>query len=107
MPTPSKKPTTALGYALRNSRDGRSQDYVSAKLGLTGATFSRIERGLNQPTYDTAVAIAKWLGWTIEDVYAQARTEIGPKADGGEYTEAEVLELIKRDRAARSAGTTT
>lgn len=35
-------------------------------------TLSRLERGTHRPSYDTAVKLARWLGWTVEQVMEAA-----------------------------------
>ena len=49
-------------------RGGRQQREVAAELGTTDATVSRLERGLNVPTALVARALARWLGWTTDQV---------------------------------------
>jgi transcriptional regulator with XRE-family HTH domain len=68
-------PATPLGCAVQERRGGMSQEDAARTLGLTGVTFSRIERGLHRPTYDTALKLARWLGegWTVERVMEAAR----------------------------------
>ncbi len=80
MPTPLKPPQTALGVAIRERRDGRSQRYVEEETAIPPATLSRLERGTHRPSADTARALARWLGWTVEQVLdaadQPAQTEI-------------------------------
>ena len=37
-------------------------------------TLSRIERGTHAPSVATALALAKWLGWSVEQVIEAAAT---------------------------------
>lgn len=76
MPTPPKPPQTHLGIAIRERRAERSQRDVGEAVGVPGATLSRIERGTHRPTYDTARAIATWLGWTVDEVMLAAEAPI-------------------------------
>lgn len=76
MPTPTKPVTTALGAVVRANRAGRSLESLAPDLGLTGATLSRIERGAHRPSWDTAVALAAWLGWTPGQVMDAAATPV-------------------------------
>lgn len=68
MPRPTPPPTTALAVALRARRGDQSQEEGSEVAGLPRGTLSRLERGTHRPTYDTAVKLAAWLGWTVEQV---------------------------------------
>ena len=71
MPRPPPTPTTALGYAIQRRRSA-SQEETAAVIKVPEATLSRLERGTNRPTYDTAVKLAKWLGWTVDQVMEAA-----------------------------------
>lgn len=71
MPTPTD-PRTRLGTAIRAHRGDSSLRSVSDSAGIPWATLARIERGQNGPTYDTARALAAWLGWTLEQVFEAA-----------------------------------
>lgn len=76
MPRPDPKPATALAVAIQARRGGgTSQEDAAAALGLTGVTLSRLERGAHRPSYDTAVKLARWLGWTVEAVMEAAVIE--------------------------------
>lgn len=66
-------PATQLGLAMTKRRGHQQQRDVARELGTTDATISRIERGLNVPTPDLALGLARWLGWTMEQVYEAAR----------------------------------
>ncbi|HYF57028.1 MAG TPA: helix-turn-helix transcriptional regulator [Salinarimonas sp.] len=74
MPSAPPRPTTELGLAIQTKRAAMalSQDDAAAEVGLTGVTFSRLERGKHIPSYDTAVKLSRWLGWTVEEVMAAA-----------------------------------
>lgn len=43
-------------------------------MGVSYMTLSSIERGAHRPSVDTAVKLARWLGWTVERVI-EAATE--------------------------------
>lgn len=51
-------------------------DIIATTIAVTGTTLSRIERGTHQPSLSTAIALAKWLGWTVEQVAEAAETKI-------------------------------
>lgn len=77
MPRPRSAITTALGRALVEKRAARSLDAVGQELGVTFATLSRLERGTHRPSYDTAVKLAAWLGWSTDEVMAAAGQAVG------------------------------
>jgi transcriptional regulator with XRE-family HTH domain len=60
----SERPQPALGEAIRQLRRkrGATQKGLAQDAGLTVATLSLIERGLANPTWDTAKKIAAALG---------------------------------------------
>ena len=43
-------------------------------LGVAQTTLSGVERGSHTPSPDTAMKLAAWLGWTLEQVYEAAAT---------------------------------
>jgi len=45
---------------------------TAAALGITKGTYHKLERGQHRPSYDTAVKLAKWLGWTTDQVMEAA-----------------------------------
>lgn len=57
-------------------RGAYQQRAVARELGTTDATVSRLERGLNTPTPALAGAIARWLGWSMEEVYRAAAESV-------------------------------
>jgi DNA-binding XRE family transcriptional regulator len=74
VPRSAPTPANPLAAAIQAKREGMSQDDAAITLGLSGVTLSRLERGAHRPTYDTAVKLAAWLGWTVEAVMDAART---------------------------------
>lgn len=72
MPRPPTPPRTALGVALRARRGTTIGAVAAAGLGLDHDHYYRLERGTHRPTYDTAVKLAAWLGWTVEQVMTAA-----------------------------------
>lgn len=72
MPRPRTAPKTQLGLALIERRGDASLFAVEAETGLTYTTLSRLERGAHRPSADTALKLARWLGWTMEEVMAAA-----------------------------------
>lgn len=71
MPRPPKPTITKLGAEMRGRR-GPNQDGAAQACGIQRETFSRIERGAHRPSYDTALKLARWLGWTVEQVMEAA-----------------------------------
>lgn len=63
-------------------RAGRQQREIAAELGMSDATISRLERGLNQPTAPAARALARWLGWTTDQVLDAAEQAAPTATDG-------------------------
>lgn len=59
-------------------RGTRTLQDLGADVGVTYATLSRLERGTHRPTYDTAVKLAAWLGWTVEQVMTAATQPASP-----------------------------
>lgn len=47
---------------------------IAADLGVSNVTLSRIERGTYEPSLTTAIALAKWLGLSVEQVLDAARS---------------------------------
>lgn len=71
-------PRTALGVALRRRRAGRTGIEVASDLEIDHDHYYRLERGTHRPSYDTAVKLAAWLGWTTDQVMQAAATAVGP-----------------------------
>jgi DNA-binding XRE family transcriptional regulator len=74
MPRPRKGEPTALGVAVRRKRGVRSLQVLAEELELTYSTLSNIERGAHAPSMATARVLAKWLGWTVGQVFDAAET---------------------------------
>jgi len=66
------EPTTVLGAAIRSRRT--TQASLAEQVGVPQTTLSRIERGTHAPSVATALALAKWLGWSVEQVIEAAAT---------------------------------
>jgi transcriptional regulator with XRE-family HTH domain len=73
------QPETRLGVAVQAKRGAEAMRSVAALCGIPDSTLSRIERGTHRPTYDTAKALATWLGWTVDEVMTAAETPVGPE----------------------------
>lgn len=43
-------------------------------IGIPETTLSRVERGAGRPSYETARALAAWLGWSLERVLEAAES---------------------------------
>lgn len=70
--------STALGRAIQERRGTADQGSTAAVIGVPRTTLSRIERGTHLPRWDTAVALAAWLGWTPGQVMDAAATPVDP-----------------------------
>ena len=60
--------TSALGQAMRDRRGSRSGTDQAAIVGIAERTYYRTEGGTRKPSLPTARAIARWLGWSIDEV---------------------------------------
>jgi DNA-binding XRE family transcriptional regulator len=80
VPRPALPPLTSLGVALRTRRTATAADQhdAASEIGVPQATLSRLERGKHRPSADTARKLAKWLGWTVEQVLDAADTPLSP-----------------------------
>lgn len=58
---------------MRAARGVEDQDAIGVKLGVSRPTLSRLERGTHQPSADTALKLARWLGWSMEQVMEAAK----------------------------------
>ena len=77
-PTPAK---TALGIAMRTKRGDSPGEDAAIALGIERGTYYRLERGTHTPALTTAQALARWLGWSLEQVYeAAAKPAVLPEA---------------------------
>ena len=72
MPRPRTAPDTKLGVTLVERRGERTLKEAANEAGIEESTFSRAERGVGRPTYETAVKLAAWLGWTTDQVMEAA-----------------------------------
>lgn len=75
MPRPPPKPRTVLGQAIQ-ARRGDTLEEAAAQSNIPRTTLSRLERGTHRPSYDTAKALASWLGWTVEQVMEGAERQV-------------------------------
>ena len=75
MPRHPPIPTTVLGAAVQ-------KEELAHELGISRPTLSRVERGSHAPSVTTAIALARWLGWTLEAVVEAAATPV-PSQDAG------------------------
>ena len=55
---------------------GLKQEELAARSGISQGTISRIERGSHAPSVDTALALARALGTTVEHLFG----EVDPNA---------------------------
>lgn len=68
MPRPRGQLRTKLGAELVARRGEASLESVSGEMSMAYQTLSRLERGTHRPSADTARALARWLGWTTDQV---------------------------------------
>lgn len=62
---------------MQAQRQELSLHEVGDQIGLASNTLSRVERGDRRPSLDTALKLAAWLGWTVEEVVAAADERLG------------------------------
>ena len=62
-------------------------DTAAMEAGIPASTFYRIERGTHRPSYNTARALARWLGWTVEQVM-DAAEQPAPALESSKQTPA-------------------
>ena len=65
------------------ARGARPLTAVAAEMGLTYHAISGLERGRSGPSGATALKLARWLGWTVEDVLIAATKPVRPGESAG------------------------
>jgi transcriptional regulator with XRE-family HTH domain len=62
--------TTPLGYHARAWREylGLRQAEVASRAGISAIRLCRIEKGTRRATFDEALALAKAMGLTLEQI---------------------------------------
>lgn len=60
-------------------RGALTGDEAAVVLHVTAGTYYKLERGTHRPSTDTARALAKWLGWTVEQVLDAADQPAPPR----------------------------
>jgi plasmid maintenance system antidote protein VapI len=73
---------TALSSALLARRGSSDQRAAAAEIGIPPTTLSPIERGRQKLSTETALKLARWLGWTMEQV-VEAAGQPAPEGAGG------------------------
>ncbi len=64
-------PSTVLAAAMLARRAGQPAEVVAPALGVHLSTLLRLERGY-APSAPTVLKLARWLGWTMEQVMEAA-----------------------------------
>lgn len=86
---------TKLGAAVQAKRGASALRDVAKAIGVPDTTLSRVERGADSLSLGNALAVSKWLGWSVEQVIAAAKApaeDQAPPADAsGPSTSAEKL----------------
>lgn len=78
MGRPSTPTSTLLGEAIRSHRGGANLRSAAVASGVHFSTLAKLERGAHNPSIDTTIALARWLGWSAEQVIEAARTPATP-----------------------------
>ena len=68
MGRPPQTPITALGVAMRAHRGARPGHEACKEIGIDSGMYHRLESGKRGPSAQTARALARWLGWTTDQV---------------------------------------
>lgn len=74
MPRRRATPTTALAAAIQAKRGNAKLRNIADEARLSWATLARLERGGGVQKIATRMAVARWLGWTEEQVANAVRT---------------------------------
>lgn len=72
-PDMTAKPT-ALSLALRQQRGEAPLRPAARALGISHVTLLQLERGQRKPGLELALRLARWLGWSAEQVLAASST---------------------------------
>jgi DNA-binding XRE family transcriptional regulator len=67
---------TALAVAIYEKRGAQTQTEAAEAIGINQGTLSSLERG-KPPALDTALKLARWLGWSVERVAEEAGKAAG------------------------------
>ncbi|MBL8616324.1 MAG: helix-turn-helix domain-containing protein [Deltaproteobacteria bacterium] len=67
---------------MRARRGASIGEEAALVLEVTKGTYYKIERGTHAPSLATALKLAKWLGWTVEQVVEAAGQPASAAADG-------------------------
>lgn len=63
---------TKLSEVLKDKRGERSQRAVAREIGMTQATYNRVEAGKHFPSLDTARSLSAWLQRPLAEVFQLA-----------------------------------
>ena len=74
MPRRRATPTTALAAAIQAKRGTSKLRDIADEAGISWATLARLERGGGVQKIATRSAVARWLGWTEDQVIEAVRT---------------------------------
>lgn len=74
---PPSPPATALGAAVRARRGDIGQVAAAEEIGIPRGTLADVERGAHMPSVATARKLARWLGWSVGQVFDAAEEPAG------------------------------
>lgn len=100
MGRPPQTPVTTLGLAMREHRGSRPGHEVCKDIGIDSGMYHRLEAGKRGPSAPTARALARWLGWTTDQVLDAAEQQLQPSKLGAALA-AYQLDTGTEDLAAR------
>lgn len=78
MPRPSRPATSCLGVELRRKRGDAGLRETATALGLSWSGLSLIEHGARKPSIRSTLVLARWLGWTADEVLAAVDMPVIP-----------------------------
>lgn len=84
MPRPPAKPATKLGRAIQGRRGDSTLREAADVVGVADNTLSRLERGAHRPSLRTAMKLAAWLNWSVEEVVEAAETPVDTSGEEDE-----------------------
>ena len=67
---------------MQRRRGSVTGDIAAKEAGLSEATYYRLERGARGPSAQQARALARWLGWTTDQVLDAAEQAAPMTTDG-------------------------
>ena len=64
---------------MQTARGSTPGEVKAIELGMARSTWFRLERGEGRPAPEIAIVLARWLGWSLEQVYEAAKPALLPR----------------------------